>query len=91
MEKENKFEDKNTTELLDFIGKKFNYKEDKKRDLQEDMLRELDDRRPFNHMKRKIEYMEREIKDLKEAVRLLLVHKHEGGQVVVPIQPALQK
>ena len=88
---ENKFEGNETSELLNFAGKKFAYKEDDKLDEQEQALKELDNRRPFNHIKVKMDNMSRKVERLEAAVDRLLEHAHlENGAIVIHVKKDLK-
>ena len=86
-ELDRKYKEVKTTELLDFIGIEFDYKKDKERDKQQDYRDELEHREPFQDFKRKINQQEERIKALEEAVKRLMVHKHDNAEnVVIPIE-----
>lgn len=80
-----KYQDKTTSELLDFIAKDFDYNQSDKKAIQQDYQDELDHRIPFSHIRNKIDHQSREIKELKEKVNLLMKHKHLDGEVVIKI------
>lgn len=80
-----------TTEILNFVAKDIDYKEEKEREKQEDMKEELEYREPFDTIKAKLEKQEREIKRLQEAVERLLDHDHDknNGAVIISIKKGL--
>lgn len=70
-EENRKYKEINTTEMLDYIAKEFDYKKDKERDKQNDYKAELNIRAPFRHIKQEINSMQLEINALKKQVEIL--------------------
>lgn len=87
---ERKYKDVKTTEILDYVAQEIPYEKDKERDKQEDYKNELEDRKPFSDIKRKIEQMDKQLRNLQDVVTKLTSHKHDGqGEVVIPISKAI--
>lgn len=90
--KDNKYKDVKTTELLDFVSKDIPYTKDKEMDKRTDFKNELENREPFRDIKMKIDRMNRQIKDLNEAVSKLLDHKHDQqGSVTIPVEKSMDR
>jgi len=76
-----------TSELLDLIGKDIPYTQDKQRDKQNDYKEELEERSPFGVLIRKIERQDKEIREHKKVITLLMNHTHsKEGKAVVSIE-----
>ncbi len=87
MSSKGKYKDVPTSELLDFINQDISYEETEKVQKRHDYQDELETRRPFCHMKRKIEDMQKEINELNEIVDKLLIHQHgEDDRPTVPVR-----
>jgi len=86
LNKERKYKDVKTSELLDFIAKDFKWEDEKNRGKQQDYKDELEEREPFGPMKRKIDRMQEQINEQKNIIDLLMNHVHDDlGRVTVPI------
>lgn len=93
MKEEREYKDVVTSELLDFVGKEYGYEDEVSRDRKQDYQDELEQREPFNAIKYKIDRMQKEINEVKDAVEKLLVHNHNGrsGLPVVKIDDSLKR
>ena len=89
---ERKYKNVKTTEILDFVAQDIPYDKDKERDKQTDYRDELEQREPFSDIKGKIERIDRDMKDMKDAIAKLLNHKHdEQGGVTIPVKNTIQE
>ena len=87
-----KYEKVKTTELLDFVAEDIPYTKDKEKDKQNDYKNELEEREPFSDLKRKINDMDRQIRQLKDAMAKMMHHKHDNeGKVVIPIEHSIDE
>ena len=87
-----KYEKVKTTELLDFVAEVIPYTKDKERDKQEDYKNELEQREPFSDMKRKIDNMDNQLRQLKGAMAKMMHHKHDNeGKVVIPVEHTIEE
>lgn len=73
-----------TTELMDSINRDLPYTDEKGYAEIRDHENILDDRKPFSQLKREIDRLGKEIKDLKEIVVRLQHHTHADGKVCIP-------
>lgn len=74
-----------TTKLLDHVGKRFEYEDEKNKKLQQEYENELEHREPFDDLKRKIDRQQDEIRTLRKIVEQLQNHRHKEltGDVMV--------
>lgn len=75
-------------ELLETTNKEIPYEKDKERDNQSNMKEELEQRYPFQDIKRQIDNMNKQINDLKDVVGKLTKHTHADGKVVIDVKEA---
>lgn len=83
-DKERKYKNMATTALLDSVGREIDYKKDKERDVQNDHAEELEYRKPFEHIKDRMEQMQRTISKLETTLNQLRTHEHgaDGKPVI---------
>lgn len=77
-----------TTEILDYCGTERDLSLNTDWDKKHAYESELEKREPFDHIKKKLERQQEEIKQLKEMVEELTRHTHDAhlGKVVTPIK-----
>lgn len=87
MVEERKYKDVPTSELLDFTAKEVELEDEEAYQKKRDYEDELEHREPFDDIKRAISRHSRELKELREIVEELVIHRHlVDGQVSVPIK-----
>ncbi len=90
---ERKYKKVKTTEILDFVAKEMDYSNDKECDKNNDYSAELEHRKPFMHIKQKIDQLEKRLSQATDIIQKLVGHKHdkEDGQVTVKIDKAIKE
>ena len=85
MSEERKYKKVKTSELLDFVCKDIPYTNEKEHDKKREYENELEHREPFDHIKSKLEHLQRDFNHLRRKVEHLQKHKHRGENVVVDV------
>ena len=89
-QEERKYKNVKTSEILDFVAKDIPYDKDKERDKQNDYKEELEQREPFGDIKRKIDNMVKNIRDLTDVMNKMMKHTHsKDGKVTIPVEQAI--
>lgn len=90
MQKKSKHNGVKTTELMNFLAKEISYENDKERDKQMEYKEELEKRQPFSDIKHKIDCMSRQLNEVRDAMRKLADHRHDGqGNVTIPMKKSI--
>ena len=76
--------DLSTTQLLDGANKKPEYSDSKAWEKQQAYDNALEQKRPFSQLKQQVDRINKELRELRETVARLQVHKHSDGEVVIP-------
>lgn len=85
MKEERKYKEVKTTDLLDFVSRDFPFEDDANQDKQQDYRDELEQRYPYDRFRRKINSLEKDNRELRSAIELLLTHKHgANGEILIP-------
>lgn len=86
MKEKRKHSEVPTSELLDFIGKDIPFDKEADMKKQRDYRVELEERRPFYDLKRKIDQMQEKLNKQQDIIIQLLKHQHNNdGLVMVEI------
>lgn len=72
-----KHKDVSTSKMLDHVGKRYEYEDEKNKGLKQEYENELEHREPFDDLKRKIDRQHTEIRELQKVVDQLLNHRHD--------------
>lgn len=85
---ERKHEKEKTTKMLDFVGKKYDYEDEKNMVLKREFEKELEKREPFDDIKHAIQKQEKRIKELEEMMEKICHHSHnfQDGEIVIPLK-----
>jgi len=85
---ERKHKEVPTSKLLDFVGKKYEYTDEKNLELKREYENELENREPYDHLKSKIDRQQKQINEMREKISELLDHRHDthNGNVTIPIK-----
>ena len=66
-----------TTKMLDHVGKRYKYEDEKNKELEQEYENELEHREPFDDIKRRIDRQHTEIRELRKIVEQLQNHRHD--------------
>jgi len=84
-EEKRKHKDVPTTTMLDHVGKNYGYEDEKNSSLKQEYENEIEHREPFDDMKREIERLHQQLRELRVVVNQLQNHRHDPltGNVTV--------
>lgn len=85
---ERKYRDVPTSELLDFVGKNISYEDTKNKEKQQEYENELEQREPFDDIRRKLNSMSNDLKSIRKLLEDLSGHYHVDGKIVIDIKKA---
>jgi len=86
--RDSKHKEVSTTKMLDFVGKNYDYGDEKNIELKREYEDEIENREPFDDIKRKLDRQQEQIRELKTLVTQLQNHRHDekSGNVTVFLQ-----
>ena len=80
-----KHKDVTTSKMLDHVGKRYEYEDEKNKELKQEYENELEHREPFDDLKRKIDRQHTEIRELRKVIDQMQNHRHDPltGNIMV--------
>lgn len=80
-----KHKDVATSKMLDHVGKRYEYEDEKNKELKQEYENELEHREPFDDLKRKIDRQHTEIRELRKVIDQMQNHRHDPhtGNIMV--------